>query len=263
MINKHIDNGKPFDWGKTSEDYAKFRDIYPPEFYDRIKSLGLCERGAEVLDIATGTGVLPRALYHTGARFTGTDISAEQIAQARLLAEKDGMSISFLQSGAEERSFPDDSFDCATACQCHWYFDHERLSEVMYGQLRAGGLLAFLQMNWLPFEDRIAAESERIILKYNPAWTGCNFVRGPIEVPPVYFDKFELVCSEQFDLAVPFTRESWHGRIRACRGVGASLEGERLREFEREHTEMLRACPEEFTILHNAAAAVLKSKKEN
>ena len=36
ITNKNIDGGKPFDWGKTSEDYAKFRDIYPQEFYDKI-----------------------------------------------------------------------------------------------------------------------------------------------------------------------------------------------------------------------------------
>lgn len=27
-----IDGGKSFDWGKTSEDYAKYRDIYPDFF---------------------------------------------------------------------------------------------------------------------------------------------------------------------------------------------------------------------------------------
>lgn len=27
-----IDNGKAFDWGRTSAEYAKFRDIYPLEF---------------------------------------------------------------------------------------------------------------------------------------------------------------------------------------------------------------------------------------
>ena len=31
--NKNIDGGKAFDWGRTSEDYAKFRDIYPEAFY--------------------------------------------------------------------------------------------------------------------------------------------------------------------------------------------------------------------------------------
>ena len=31
-----IDNGKTFDWGNTSKDYAKYRDIYPDEFYQSI-----------------------------------------------------------------------------------------------------------------------------------------------------------------------------------------------------------------------------------
>ncbi len=40
-----IDNGKPFDWGNTSKDYAKYRDIYPEEFYQSIIDLGLCKKG--------------------------------------------------------------------------------------------------------------------------------------------------------------------------------------------------------------------------
>ena len=35
ITDRDIDNGKPFDWGKTSLDYAKFRDIYPKEFYQK------------------------------------------------------------------------------------------------------------------------------------------------------------------------------------------------------------------------------------
>lgn len=34
--DKNIDAGKAFDWGRASEDYAKFRDIYPKEFYKKI-----------------------------------------------------------------------------------------------------------------------------------------------------------------------------------------------------------------------------------
>lgn len=36
MQNRKIDGGKPFDWGRTSDDYAKYRDIYPPIFYKKF-----------------------------------------------------------------------------------------------------------------------------------------------------------------------------------------------------------------------------------
>ena len=33
IVINNIDAGKSFNWGKTSKDYAKYRDIYPEEFY--------------------------------------------------------------------------------------------------------------------------------------------------------------------------------------------------------------------------------------
>lgn len=75
ISDKTIDNGKPFDWGNISSDYAKFRDIYPREFYQKIIDRNLCTKGQNVLDLGTGTGVLPRNLYSFGAKWTGCDIS--------------------------------------------------------------------------------------------------------------------------------------------------------------------------------------------
>ena len=77
--DSRIDEGKAFDWGRTSEYYAKYRDIYPEEFYKRVADRGLCVQGQKVLDLGTGTGVHPRNLYKYGAQWTGTDISPEQI----------------------------------------------------------------------------------------------------------------------------------------------------------------------------------------
>lgn len=83
--DKMIDGGKGFDWGKVSSEYAKYRDIYPKEFYPKIFDLGLCKDGQKVLDPGTGTGVLPRDMYSYGVKWVGTDISEEQIQQAKFL----------------------------------------------------------------------------------------------------------------------------------------------------------------------------------
>ena len=93
MRNRQIDHGLEFDWGRASEDYAKYRDIYPERFFQEIRGLGLCERGRNVLDLGTGTGVLPRHLSRFGAHFTGVDISENQIGQARRLTKEAGLDI--------------------------------------------------------------------------------------------------------------------------------------------------------------------------
>ena len=112
ITNRNIDGGRAFDWGRTSADYARFRDVYPQEFYDKIIGRNLCRSGQNVLDIGTGTGVLPRNLYRYGARWTGTDISREQIEQAKKLSED--MEIIYFVTAAEEVDFPENSFDVVT-----------------------------------------------------------------------------------------------------------------------------------------------------
>ncbi len=51
ISNNNIDHGKYFDWGRTSSEYAKYRDIYPDKFYEKIVDLGLCKQGHKVLDL--------------------------------------------------------------------------------------------------------------------------------------------------------------------------------------------------------------------
>ena len=94
-----IDGGNPFDWGRTAADYARYRDIYPPEFYRAILDRGVGLAGQQVLDIGTGTGVLPRHLYKHGAHWLGVDPSPQQIAEARRLST--GMNIDYRVCAAE------------------------------------------------------------------------------------------------------------------------------------------------------------------
>lgn len=257
----YIDDGQTFDWGKTSEDYAKYRDIYPEEFYQYILMLGLCKDGQWVLDIGTGTGVLPRNMYRYGAKWTGMDIAEKQIQQAKKLAEARGMDIDFLVCRAEDVDFPDETFDVITACQCIWYPDH-KITAPKFGRiLKAGGKFLILYMGWLPFEDSIAGKSEEIILKYNPKWTGCGDKVHPVWVPDEYSEFFNLVSQEEFRVEIPFTRETWHGRMRACRGVGASMSPEKLKKWDEEHWNMLENhAPEKFNVKHYVSIAVLERK---
>jgi SAM-dependent methyltransferase len=257
--DKRIDSGKAFNWGRTSADYAKYRDIYPDVFYQKIADRGLCIEGQNVLDLGTGTGVLPRNMYRFGANWTGIDISPEQIEQAKTLAKIEKMSIDFECISAENASFEKGSFDIITACQCFWYFDYERVVPKLYELLKQGGRLVLLYMAWLPFEDEIAGKSEELVLKYSPDWSGAGERMRPIDIPDIVYKYFENEHSEEYYLDVPFTRETWHGRMKACRGVGASLNTDELEKWEAEHKELLeKIAPESFEIHHYAAMAVMK-----
>ena len=262
MIIKEIDKGKAFDWGKTSKDYAKYRDIYPQEFYDYILKLGLCMDGQRVLDIGTGTGVLPRNMYQYGAKWTGTDIADNQIAQAKQLAKEAGMDIEFFTAKAEDVSFPADSFDVITACQCIWYFDHDITAPKFAQMLKAGGKFLILYMGWLPYEDTIAGKSEEIILKHNPNWSSYGDTVHPVYIPDELLTNFEIVLQKEYRVDVSFTREGWHGRMRACRGVGAAMNQQQLSAWNEEHMKMLiDNAHEEFMVKHYVSLAELQVMK--
>lgn len=257
ITDQNIDSGKAFDWGKTSPDYARFRDVYPQEFYNGIIGRNLCMNGQNVLDVGTGTGVLPRNMYRYGAKWVGTDISKEQIQQARILSEQ--MDIDYHTVSAEEVEFPDNSFDVITACQCFFYFDHDKTAPVFSRLLRPNGRFLLLYMAWLPFEDEIAGASEELVLRYNPVWSGAGETMHPIVIPDVYRKYFEVIYQDEHPLKVHFTREGWHGRMKTCRGIGASLTKEEITAWEQEHLKLLTdKAPEEFDILHYAAMAELR-----
>lgn len=259
MRKDGIDQGRMFDWGKVSEEYAKYRDIYPPEFYEKILENGLCTAGQKVLDIGTGTGVLPRALYKHGAQFTGIDISENQISKAKALSK--GMPITYLVADAERLPFPDASFDTVLMCQCFQYFDRAILFPELSRVLKPNGKAAVLFMLWLPEEDPLVKQSEQLVLKYNPHWSGNGFRRSDADVslPKEAEEFFQLDNTEIFDAHVLFTRDSWNGRMKACRGIGASLPPQKIAEFEKEHLSLLEKTVERsFAVLHLVTMMILK-----
>ncbi len=257
--NKNIDMGKAFDWGQTSKDYAKYRDIYPEAFYNKIIDLGLCVKGQNVLDLGTGTGVLPRNLYQYGAKFVGADISENQISEAKRLSEEAGMDIKYIVSSAENIDLEDKSFDTVTACQCFMYFDRQVVMPIIHRVLKDGGRFCIMFMDWIPDKSDIARFSEQLVLKYNPSWTGAKMRRSDIVVPKDIKGLFEVEDKIGFDVDVSFTRENWNGRMKACRGIGASTLGtDEIAAFEAEHVAYLNTAPERFNVPHRVAMLILR-----
>jgi len=258
--NDNIDNGKAYDWGRTSSDYGRYRDIYPEEFYKRIVNLGFCTKGQRVLDLGTGTGVLPRNMYKYGAEFTGLDISENQIETARKMS--DGMNIRYVTASAESVGFEDNYFDVVTACQCFMYFDREKVLSDVHRILKENGHFLILYMAYLPYESDIAGMSEKLILKYNPYWTGGHYKKpeNTNKNPPEWLgNMFALEDRSEYGINIEFTRESWNGRMKACRGIGASsLPEDKIAEWEDEHIKYLNTQAEKFCIPHWVTMWILR-----
>ena len=91
-------------------------------------------------------------------------------------------------------------------------------------------------------DDEIASASHTLVKKMNNTWTP-----GASGSKDMFDDLFE---GRAFYCDIPFTRESWHGRMCACRGTLASMDRDTFMKWEERHKEFLEKCPEEFTIKH-------------
>lgn len=259
---KLINTGKAFDWGNIAKEYAKYRDIYPPEFYQRIVDLGVCTDGQAALDLGTGTGCIPRNMYHFSANWTGTDIAKNQITEAIRLAKKNNQKIDFFTAPAEKTNLPSSEFDVITACQCFLYLDKAAVLPEIKRMLKPHGRFLTLFMAWLPFENEIAYKSEQLVLKYNPDWNGCNYKRFMPTVPDWSRELFTYKNNISYDVDVVFTRESWHGRMIACRGIGASsISKQNIAEFKHEHWAYMESLPKNFSIPHLVTLLDLRVKQ--
>ena len=246
-----IDNGREFDFGKTSAAYVKYRDIYPSSMYEKLISYGIGMPGQQILDLGSGTAVLPLNLYRTGAVFTATDISENQIAYGKQLAEEQGLNrISFKICSAEETGFDDRQFDVVTAVQCFHYFNVDKAAAEIHRVLRQGGLFCKIFMEWLPYEDEVIAQMERLVLKYNPGWSGKGYRSFQYRYPQWARDRFTINTIHSYDVTLSFDKESWINRVLTCRGVGASLSPKEIAAFEAEYRKLLENQADTLCLKH-------------
>ncbi|HEX3623942.1 MAG TPA: class I SAM-dependent methyltransferase [Verrucomicrobiae bacterium] len=242
-------------WSATSHDYLRYRPGYPKQFFTLLRQLGIGAAGQDILDLGSGTGALAIPFARAGARVTAVDLSEGQLAAQKVTARKYGVAnkIKFKAGHAENTGLLDHSFDAITASMCWTYFDVEKMKIEVPRLLRPGGLLLVSTLIWDKHDEGVVGHTHKLIAKYNrEARPRPNARRWDADVVPRWSQKWlRLKTFHEFTANVPFTRESWRGRIRACRWIGAALSAEQTEAFDREHAALLRRiAPARFDIPH-------------
>ena len=109
----------------------------------------------------------------------------------------------------------------------------------------------------MPRLDDVVAASERLVLKYSPDWSGADW-DGILPAEPKWArGEWDLVGYFVYDEQIPFTHESWRGRMRALRGIAASLDAAAVKAFDEEHAALLQTlAPNEFSVCHRVHAQI-------
>ena len=262
MKLEYIDSGNDFDFGRTSDDYSKFRDIYPQSMYQKLIAFGIGKSGQKILDLGSGTAVLPINLRKTGAEFVATDISENQVlCGERLVKEKEIENISFKVCSAEDTGFAESSFDAVTAVQCFHYFNAEIVADEIRRVLKPNGLFCKIFMDWLPYEDEVIGEMESLVLKYNPKWSGKGFEIFRYSYPQWAENRFNIETVHSYNAELEFTKQAWLGRVRSCRGVGASLSEDKIAAFTAEYSGLLEKYSEPLKLKHQIHIEIYRSTK--
>ena len=122
-------------------------------------------RGARVLDVACGTGVVALTAARAGAHASGVDLTPELVARAKENAALMKLEIDFKVGDAEELPYEDATFDVVLSQFGHMFAPRPDVTvKELFRVLKPGGTLAF--STWPPelFTGRMFA----LTGKYGP-----------------------------------------------------------------------------------------------
>lgn len=229
------------DFGQTADDYARHRAGFPDELVQRLRESGIVWPGARAVDLGTGTGSLARLLAAAGCEVTAVDIAAPLLKQARRLDAEAGVQVTYVHARAERTGLRARSYDLGCAGQCWHWFDRPAAAAELRRLLRAGASALIAHFDWLPLTGNLVAATEEVILRHSPQW---QFARGTGLYPQWLTDLREAGFTEvqtfSFDLDVPYTHESWIGRLRASAPILGTLRPGAVQTFCADMIALLR-----------------------
>lgn len=201
-------------------------------------------KGLRAIELGCGTGYVSGWMWRRGARVTGIDVSANQLATARRLAQSHGAEVTFLEGNAEATGLPSASFDFVVseygaAIWCDpvvWLREAHRL-------LKPGGRLVFLgnhplaiaatPMNGAP-TDRALHRSYRTLSRID--WTEVEIDPGGVEfnLPLAgWFALFHEIGFAVTDYRELYARDGHKGTV-------FSIDAEWARDYPSEQVWWLR-----------------------
>jgi 2-polyprenyl-3-methyl-5-hydroxy-6-metoxy-1,4-benzoquinol methylase len=262
MTETPTNDMKTLQWEAISQDYFQHRPGYPNEFFVLLQCLGIGMPGQEILDLGSGTGALAVPFAKQGAHVTAVDRSEGQIHAGRQAAQQANVNIVFKVASAEATDLPDHSFDVISASMCWSYFDMHRMEVEVPRLLRSSGMLLIASLRWISDDNPVAIQTEKLIAKYNPeANRAARGSRDEI-IPAWSLNSFRLKTYHEFKADLLFSLESWRGRLRASKWIGAALSQEQTAAFDREHQTLLeRISPAQFNICHRICIQVFEPIK--
>lgn len=247
---------KDLNWDAAASDYSRYRPGYPPSFFELLRGFGIGHPGQRILDLGAGAGALALPFARQGASVVALDISKGQLEYLEAVARAEGLAVSILQGQAERTGLPASSFDAVTASMCWSYFDRREIVREVPRLLAKGGRLLVSSVVWTG-EDPVGRATNVLLARLHPGSFTIQSTPAPRPTPEWLTPPFSVEGFRTWIEAIPFTPESWRGRIRASKWVGAALEPDQVEAFDREHEEVLRGFdPEAFRIPHRITVHV-------
>ncbi|MGX6601876.1 class I SAM-dependent methyltransferase [Micromonosporaceae bacterium Da 78-11] len=158
----------------ASGDYGAVAALIHPIAEELAQAADL-SAGAQVLDVASGTGNAAIAAARCGCRVTATDYVAELLDRARERAAAEHLTMDFEVADAEDLPCDTASYDAVFSVVGAMFApDQERVAAELTRVCRPGGTIALA--NWTP--DGFIGEMFRTVGRRVPPPPG---IRGPVE----------------------------------------------------------------------------------